>query len=100
MIKHKFKAKPQEVDGWYVPSKKEAHRYIQLKQLVKSESVLFFIPQVAFRLPGKTKYICDFVVFWADGFVTFEDVKGFKTETYILKKKIVESLYPIEITEI
>ena len=40
------------------------------------------------------------MVFWADDSVTMEDVKGLKTPMYIAKKKIVESIYPIEIIEI
>ena len=40
------------------------------------------------------------MVFWKDGTVTIEDVKGFKTPMYILKKKQVEEVYPIEIIEI
>ena len=44
-------------------------------------------------------YRIDFVVFWSDGNVTFEDVKGVRTPQYITKKKMVEALYPIEIEE-
>jgi hypothetical protein len=44
--------------------------------------------------------VCDFQVFWQDGHVSFEDVKGVKTPLYIAKKKIVEELYPIQIQEI
>ena len=45
-------------------------------------------------------YRCDFAVFWADGRVTFEDVKGMRTPQYIANKKMVESLYPVEIIEV
>jgi hypothetical protein len=38
-------------------------------------------------------------VFWVNGVVTIEDVKGMKTPMYILKKKQVEAIYPITITE-
>ena len=40
------------------------------------------------------------MVHWADGTITYEDVKGFKTEVYKLKKKLIETLYPIKITEL
>jgi len=100
VIKHKFKAKPQEYDGIKFPSKAEAKRYIELKVLQAKGEITFFLRQVPFHLPGGVKYVCDFVIFWANGSVTFEDVKGMKTPLYIAKKKIVESIYPIEITEV
>lgn len=100
MIRHKFNAQRTEVDGIKFASKKEAKRYAELKLLQKQGEVVFFLRQVPIGIPGNVKYVCDFQVFWADGSVTFEDVKGFKTDTYILKKKLVEANYPIEIKEI
>ncbi len=100
MIKHKFKAIPTNYDGIKFGSKKEQKRYAQLILLEKSGELLFFLRQVPFHLPGNVKYVCDFMCFWKDGSVTIEDVKGFKTEMYKAKKKIVEATYPIEIMEI
>jgi hypothetical protein len=99
VIKHKFHAIPTEYDGIKFASKKEAKRYKELLLLKKAGDILFFLRQVPFHLPGNVKYLCDFVIFWANGEVTFEDVKGIKTPMYILKKKQVEALYPINITE-
>lgn len=99
MIRHKFNAVRVERNGWSYPSKKQARRYDELVLLKTSGEVIFFIEEVPFRLPGKTKYVVDFVVFWKGGDVTFEDVKGFKTQMYKLKKRQVESLFPIKITE-
>lgn len=100
MIKHKFRAKPQEYDGIKFASKKETQRYIHLQNLQKSGEVLFFLRQVPFYLPGGVKYVLDFMIFRADGSVTMEDVKGLKTPMYIAKKKMVESIYPVEIVEV
>jgi len=100
MIKHKFKARRTNVDGIKFSSKKEANRYNILKLLQKSGDILFFLRQVPFHLPGGVKYVCDFLIFWANGDVTIEDVKGFKTEIYKAKKKMVEALYPVEISEV
>lgn len=100
MIKHKFKARRTNVDGIKFSSKKEANRYNILKLLQKSGDILFFLRQVPFHLPGGVKYVCDFLIFWANGIVTIEDVKGFKTEIYKAKKKMVEALYPVEISEV
>lgn len=99
-IRHKFKAKPQELDGIKFPSKKEAKRYRELKTLQELGEVLFFLRQVPFHLEAGVKYVCDFLVFWINGEVTIEDVKGIKTDMYILKKKMVEATYPVTITEI
>lgn len=100
MLRHKFRAIATEVDNIKFSSKKEAKRYLELKLLVKAGEILFFLRQVPFHLPGEVKYVCDFMIFWKDGTVTIEDVKGMKTPMYILKKKQVESLYPITITEV
>lgn len=97
---HKFKAKPCEADGIKFPSKKERKRYFDLKLLEKAGEVLFFLRQTPFHLTGGVKYVCDFQVFWKNGEVSFEDVKGMRTDMYKLKKKQVEALYPIQIREI
>ena len=100
VLKHKFKARPTEVDGMHFASQKEAKHYGYLNMLVKAGEVLFFLRQVPLHLPGNVKYICDFVVFWENGEVTFEDVKGFKTDLYKAKKKLIEHHYPIDVIEI
>ena len=100
MIKHKFHAKPTTVGDHKFGSKKEAKRYQELLLLKSSGEVLFFLLQTRFDLPGGVIYRCDFLVFWANGEVTIEDIKGIKTALYIVKKKILEATYPIKITEI
>jgi hypothetical protein len=99
-IRHKYHAKPMELDGIKFASTKEANYYCQLKALKASGTVLFFLRQVPLHLPGGVKFVVDFVEFWASGHVRFVDVKGFKTEQYKAKKRMVESLYsPVEIEE-
>jgi hypothetical protein len=56
--------------------------------------------QVPFHLPGGVKYVCDFMVLYKDGLIDFVDVKGFETAEFKMKKKLVESLYGVEITVI
>lgn len=99
-MRHKFKAIITETDGIKFASKKEAKRYRELKVLRQSGEILFFLRQVPFHLVGNVKYLCDFMIFWTNGTVTIEDVKGMKTPMYILKKKQVEALYPVEIIEV
>lgn len=98
--KHKFNAVPTKVDNIHFASKKEARYYEQLKILQKAGDVVFFLRQVPFDLPGGVKYRVDYQEFRKDGTVHFIDVKGFKTDKYIMKKKMVESLYPVIIEEV
>ena len=100
MLRHKFKAVRSECDGYKFASKKELKRYLELKMLRQAGEVLFFQMQTPWHLPGGVKYLLDFQVKWKDGPDSYEDVKGFRTSMYILKKKQVEALYPITITEI
>jgi hypothetical protein len=99
-IKHKFKAIPTVCDGYRFDSKKEANRYLELKELQRQGKIIFFLRQTPFHLPGPIRYVTDFTIFWADNTVTFEDVKGFKTSQYKTKKKMVEAFYPIKIVEV
>lgn len=95
-LKHKFGAKRTDRDGIKFDSKKEAARYDDLKHLQNSGEVVMFLRQTPFHFPGM-KYVCDFTVFWADGTVTFEDVKGYDTPQSKQKRRQVEATYPIEI---
>lgn len=95
----KFNAVICEADGIKFRSKKERKRYLELMALKNAGEIKYFLMQVPFRLPGNTKYLLDFLVFWKDGQVTHEDVKGMKTPMFIMKKKQVETLYPIFIVE-
>lgn len=99
-VKHKFRAVSTEYDGIKFASKKEARRYLELNLLKQDGDIIFFLRQTPFHLPGGVKYVCDFLIFWADETVTIEDVKGYATKEYKAKKKIVEATYPIKITEV
>jgi len=96
-IRHKFNATSTKLDGMRFDSKKEAKYYEQLKERVADGEVIFFLRQSPLHLPGNIKYVVDFVEFHADGTVHFVDVKGYETSEFRLKKKLVESFYPIKI---
>lgn len=103
-----------ELDGYKFDSIKERKRYENLKLLKESKEIDFFLMQTCFHICGgqtkevkgkpkkdpPTRYYLDFLVFWADGRVTFEDVKGMKTDTYKIKKAVVENKYQIVIDEL
>lgn len=100
ILRHKFRAKPCEDDGIKFASLKERKRYRELKLLQEKGEIVMFLRQTPFHLQAGVKYVCDYFVFWTNGEVTIEDVKGVKTDMYKLKKKQVEATYPITITEI
>lgn len=99
VLRHKFGNIPTVTDGIYFQSKKEERYYQDLLLARKSGELLFFLRQVPFHLPGGIRYVVDFCEFWKNGETRFIDVKGHRTRSYITKKKIVESLYPIRIIE-
>ena len=49
------------------------------------------------HLPGQTRLVIDFLEFHSDGSVHFVDTKGVQTETFQLKRRQVEELYPFNI---
>lgn len=101
----KYHNKNITIDGIKFDSKKEARRYTELKWLEKAKEITDLKLQVPFELQpkfnknGKTyraiQYIADFVYFdiKQDKYIV-EDTKGFKTDVYMLKKKIFEYKYP------
>lgn len=97
----KYKNEPIIIDGHRFPSKKEARRYSQLKILEKAGEIHSLQLQVAFELQPKfknpetgetiraIKYVADFVYKDNEGNIHIEDAKGFKTDVYELKKKMM-----------
>ncbi len=110
-------------DGMMFDSRKEARRYHELFMLQKSGKIRDLQRQVPFLLlpdqrepdtigkrggihkgriiERKVVYIADFCYFNCDsGEYTVEDTKGFKTEKYRLKKKLMLYFHGIRIKEI
>ena len=96
-VKHKFNAKKVELDGRKFASKLESKFYSNLNLRKKSGEIVFFLEQVPIRLPGGTKYVVDFMIFYDDGNIRFIDVKGVETDAFKIKKREVEAIYPFEI---
>ncbi len=108
----KYHSKKAVVDGIEFDSKAEAKRYCELKILerygkIKDLSLQHkFELQPSFKKNGKTiraiTYVADFVYLDLEQMrIMVEDVKGFKTKEYLLKKKLFEYKFPtLTITEI
>jgi hypothetical protein len=99
--KSKYKNTKLAVDGITFHSKKEAHRYIILRDL-EAEGKIFHLETqkripIAFNGVHICYYIADFYYFDADSKEVLEDVKGFKTDVFKLKHKMLKAL-GIELT--
>ena len=100
----KYRAKKETVDGITFASKKEASRYRQLKLLEKVKAIQDLHLQVKFPLIPKSRYgrevryIADFV-YYEQGEMVVEDTKGYKTDVYKLKKRLLAEKYGIVIKE-
>ncbi len=68
------------------------------------EKVVSYETQVPFQIEMNginiCKYLADFKVIYKDKHIEIVDVKGFRTDIYRLKKKLVEAQYGIVIKEI
>lgn len=87
-------------------SKREAERYLFLR----SEQLAGRISQLSCQVPfvvvpkvGKereVKYIADFSYRTRDGTFVVEDAKGYRTDVYKIKKKLMLWRFGIEIKEV
>ena len=98
MAYKKYNAKKATFDGITFDSKAEMNRYCELKLMEKAKEISHltlqpeFLLLEGFRYKGKKiqsmKYIADFQYIEKDGTEVVEDVKGFKTKEYNIKKKL------------
>lgn len=117
---NKYRNQKTIVNGIKFDSKKEAERYIELKE--KADAGMIFhlrlqepyelIPKMELDVPrvgrkGRLNYCERAVIYKADfayinnkGQEVVEDVKGMKTPEYILKRKLMKYRYNIEIKEV
>jgi len=103
---HKYNAKKVVIDGIEFASKKEAYRYLELKLLLKAGKIQNLILQPKYLLQKgfeyKNKkyravyYIADFE-YIQNGKKIIEDVKGVKTQVYLLKRKMFLYQYGKEV---
>ncbi|WP_286669386.1 DUF1064 domain-containing protein [Thomasclavelia cocleata] len=100
----KYNAVKTILDDIKFDSKKEARRYIQLKQMERAGLIKKLRLQVPFVLVDKScygreiKYVADFV-YIENGAEIVEDVKGVKTPVYKLKKRLMAERYGIKVKE-
>ena len=101
----KYNAKKVEYNGIVFDSKRECERYKVLKEKEDKGEIHDLQLQVPYTLLHKTKktratvYYADFVYF-ENGERVVEDVKGYRTDTYLLKRKMLYVLLGIEVREV
>lgn len=105
--KSKYRSVKTTVDGITFDSKKEAKRYQELKLLQRANKIENLRLQVPYVLIDKSrygrqiKYIADFVYYDKElRQEVVQDTKGFRTDVYRLKKRLLAEKYDIEIKEI
>ena len=83
----------------------EANRAGALKLLERAGRITELREQVPYILvpkqdgEGAVKYVADFV-YQQDGQTVVEDVKGFKTREYVIKRKLMLHVHGIRIREV
>lgn len=91
-------------DGHVFDSVKEYHRYGMLKLLERAGKISDLKRQVKYELIPKQEgerdcsYVADFT-YYEDGKLVVEDCKGFRTDAYKIKKKLMLWVHKIKIKE-
>lgn len=103
-VRSKFGSRKAEVDGYTFDSQREARYYLLLKALKLAGEIVTLDRQVRFPIVVNgakvCTYVADFVTVDKAGKKRVIDVKGFKTPTYRLKRKLMAAVCGIEIEEV
>lgn len=89
--RNKYRAVKCVMNGITFDSKAEAARYVELMI-----DKIPFILQPSYRFKCGTKYKADFG-FFQNGERVIQDVKGFQTPSFRIKKKLMKSEYGIDV---
>ena len=90
--------------GFVFDSKKEYHRWCELRLLERAGKISGLCRQVSYELIPKQKgeracnYVADFQ-YLEDGKLVVEDAKGVRTDAYRIKKKMMLYIHGIRIKE-
>lgn len=101
--RNKYGNEPMVVDGVRFASKREARRYLVLRERLERGEIRGLRLQVPYELVVRMKYVADFVYEEAaeDGWSTVvEDSKGAKTREYIRKRRAMADQHGITIREV
>jgi hypothetical protein len=101
----KYRNQPTEIDGIRFDSKREAHRWLQLKLEEKAGRITNLRRQVAYGLAVNGEHICKYIAdftYVRDGETVVEDVKSpaSRTDVYMLKRRLMAAVHGITISEV
>lgn len=100
--KRKFRNQPVRTAEGYFASKKELADWQDLKLREKAGQIDRLQRQVKFALTHNGVHICNYIadaVFFENGKRVVADSKGYRTDVYRLKAKLMKAFYNIEIRE-
>jgi hypothetical protein len=95
--KNKYGNVKTKVNGVTIDSKKEARHYQALLLQKAGGAIRGFVRQVSILLPSGRRLRLDFVVVENDGRVRWQDVKGYISPTWAVKRAEAESALGIQI---
>ena len=106
---NKYHSKKITIDGETFDSRREAKRWEELKLLKRAGEIQDLRRQVKFELIPSQKvngkvaeractYVADFV-YTENGKTVVEDSKGFRTDTYKIKRKLMLYVHNVQIRE-
>jgi DNA-binding sugar fermentation-stimulating protein len=97
-FKSKYRSTKKEYNGRIYHSKREADNAFWLDNLLKNKQIKEIKPQYKLHLVVNghkiTTHIVDFLITLNDGRQKLVEVKGFATDTWRIKQKLTEALYP------
>jgi hypothetical protein len=103
MTRSKYNARKTEVDSHTFDSLAESRRYSELKLLEKAGEISGLELQPRYPIVVNGVKVCEYRAdfrYFDRGQQVVEDVKGFRTDVYQLKKKLVKACYLIDIMEV
>lgn len=95
--------RPVVVDGIRFPGRRQANRYAELKALERAGTITHLQVNVKFKLEVNGILICRYhadAVYLRHQKRVVEDSKGFSTDVYQLKKKLMLACHGIDILEV
>ncbi len=104
---NKHRSKPCIIDAIRFASQKEGKRYVELSLLLRAKEISNLRLQPKYPISINNKKICTYIADFEyyrilNGEVVeiiTEDAKGFKTPVYKIKRKLMNAVYGIIITE-
>lgn len=105
MNKYGAKKIKDPATGYVFDSKKEFIRWLELRLLERAGKISGLCRQVSYELIPKQEgeracnYIADFTYYDENGKMVVEDCKGYRTDAYKIKKKLMLWVHGIRIKE-